>query len=217
VTPRPRRRGTALAAAGALVVAAATGWLLLRPGPDEPRTTPVGAAAAESAAATPARSASPAATADPAPKPSPPTRIDIDALGVSAPVVPVGVERDGLMQIPEDVATVGWYRFGPAPGADTGSAVITGHVNDRDQGLGVFARIGELAVDDTIRVSRSDGTELSYRVIAREQWTKDRVPLARLFARDGAPRIVLITCGGVFDRDARNYQDNIAITAVPTD
>ncbi|MFC5290142.1 class F sortase [Actinokineospora guangxiensis] len=183
----------------------------------------MGVAAAESAAAAPTgpdRSASPTTIADPTTgptsKPSPPTRVDIDALGVTAPVVPVGVEGDGLMQIPEDVATVGWYRFGPAPGADAGSAVITGHVNDRDQGLGVFARIGELAIDDTIRVSRSDGTEVGYRVIAREQWTKDRVPLTRLFARDGAPRLVLITCGGVFDRDAGNYQDNIAITAVPT-
>ena len=40
------------------------------------------------------------------------------------------------MDLPEDVDRVGWYRFGPAPGAD-GSAVLAGHVDDAEQGLGV--------------------------------------------------------------------------------
>jgi hypothetical protein len=136
---------------------------------------------------------------------------------VEAPIVPVGVDPDGLMSIPPDVRAVGWYRFGPAPGSSTGSAVLTGHVNDRDQGMGVLARIAELQLGQILLIRLSDGTELRYRIIAREQWPKDQVPLPRLFDRGVSPRVVLITCGGIFDRSSRNYQDNIAVTAVPTE
>ena len=37
-------------------------------------------------------------------------------LGVDAPVLPVGVDGRGEMAVPDDVRTVGWYRFGPRPG-----------------------------------------------------------------------------------------------------
>jgi hypothetical protein len=37
----------------------------------------------------------------------------------------------------------------------------------------------------------------------------------RIFARDGAPQLVLITCGGTFDRTIRSYEDNVVVTAEP--
>ena len=58
------------------------------------------------------------------------------------PVTPVGVDDRGRMDVPFDIRTVGWYRFGPGPGATTGSAVLSGHVDDRDQGYGAFHRLG---------------------------------------------------------------------------
>ncbi len=146
---------------------------------------------------------------------APPQRILLPTLGVEAPVVPVGVESDGLMQIPEDVGTVGWYQYGASPGDSIGSAVLTGHVNDRNQGLGVFAQIGDLSPGDTLQVVDSIGTTRTFSVIARETWPKPEVPLDRLFDRTGEPRLVLITCGGIFDRSSGNYEDNIAVTAVP--
>ena len=137
------------------------------------------------------------------------------ALKISAPVVPVGVGASGAMAIPHDVATVGWYRFGALPGSTTGSAVFSGHVDAADQGVGVFARIGKLNPGDLIDVTDTAGVTRAFRVVAREEWTKGRVPLDRLFDRAGRPRIVLITCGGDFDREALSYDDNIAVTAVP--
>ena len=69
--------------------------------------------------------------------------------GVDAAVDPVGVEPDGQMTLPADVDRVGWYRFGPAPG-DDGSAVIAGHVDDREQGLGALAPLRDAAVGDEV-------------------------------------------------------------------
>ncbi|MET0863991.1 MAG: class F sortase [Nakamurella sp.] len=145
-----------------------------------------------------------------------PVRIEVPALGVDTTIVPVGVDDEGLMEVPEDVSTVGWYRFGPAPGAGAGSAVLTGHVDDVRQGVGVFGRIGDLAPGDGLTVTDANGTTRNYTVLSREEWNKAEVPLDRLFDRGGEPRLVLITCGGAFDNSTLGYDDNIAITAVPS-
>jgi hypothetical protein len=36
-----------------------------------------------------------------------------------------------------------------------------------------------------------------------------------VFAVGGPPRLVLITCGGAFDRRTRNYADNVVVVAEP--
>ena len=74
----------------------------------------------------------------------------------------------------------------------------------------VFVRPGS-------RYERPDesGVSREFTVLAREQWNKGEVPLDRLFDRSGAPRLVLITCGGSFNSSTLGYDDNIAITAVP--
>jgi sortase (surface protein transpeptidase) len=182
----------------------------------------------EPAATAPATSGQPStepAPAQPAPVPLAPTgaapaatapaRIELPTLGVEAEVVPVGVDEAGLMEIPQDVDTVGWYRFGPAPGSAAGSSVLSGHVDDYRQGSGVFARIGDLEPGATVRVTDTSGAVREFQVIAREEWSKGEVPLDRLFDRGGESRLVLITCGGSFNSSTLGYDDNIAITATP--
>jgi hypothetical protein len=44
---------------------------------------------------------------------------------------------------------------------------------------------------------------------------KEQLPLADVFDRSGAPRLVLITCGGQFDYTASSYSDNIVVVATP--
>jgi sortase (surface protein transpeptidase) len=164
------------------------------------------------AAESPAPSSSPPAPASP---PAPPARIELPSLGVDTAVVPVGVNSDGLMDIPPDVSTVGWYRFGPAPGAAAGSAVLSGHVDDHIQGVGVFGRIGDLGPGDTVRIVDEAGVTRDFSVLSREEWSKGEVPLDRIFDRGGSSRLVLITCGGSFNSSTLGYDDNVAITAVP--
>ncbi|MGS0688528.1 class F sortase [Nakamurella sp. GG22] len=158
----------------------------------------------------------PAPKAAPAPAPpAPPVRIELPTLGVQAPVIPAGVDSEGVMEIPKNVGEVGWYRFGPAPGAAAGSSVLTGHVDDYQQGVGVFGRLGDLNPGDVVRVSDEKGVRREFSVVSREEWPKDQVPLDRLFDRGGKSRLVLITCGGSFNESTLGYDDNIAITAVP--
>jgi hypothetical protein len=144
-----------------------------------------------------------------------PVALELPALSVDAEAVPVGLESDGAMEIPEDVATVGWYDLGVAPNATAGSAVLAGHVDSRTQGRGAFFDLRELDVDDEATVRHEDGSDSSWQVTARASYPKDEAPLAELFAGDGPPRLVLITCGGEFDATARSYDENIVVILEP--
>lgn len=144
-----------------------------------------------------------------------PVLVEVPRLGVRATVLPVGVTADGAMRIPRDARRVGWYRFGSAPGAPEGSAVIAGHVDSRVQGRGVFFPLARARVGDAVRVTQAGGEVLLYRVVARESIHKRRLPADELFARDGAPRLTLITCSGRFVAEQGGYQDNLVVTATP--
>ncbi len=212
---RPAAAGAVLGLA--LAIGAPTAWSLTRPPatagapvvdvietPSAPSSSPMATAPAGPGPAVGTRDAAPTASApDPAP-----ARLQVPALGVDSVVDPVGVAPDGQMAIPEDVDRVGWYRFGPAPGAD-GSAVLAGHVDDREQGLGALAPLSEAAVGTEVLVTDAEGTTTRWRVVSRELITKQVLPLDRLFARTGAPRLTLITCGGPFLPEYSSYRDNV--------
>lgn len=144
-----------------------------------------------------------------------PARLGIPALGVDAPIIPVGVEPTGGMEVPEDVRTAGWYRFGPLPGA-RGSAMVIGHVDSRVQGPGIFFGLSRLELGEKIGVQLSGGSTQSFVVVARRFFEKDELP-QDLFARDGPPRLTLVTCGGGFDEEARSYTHNVIVYAVPAE
>ncbi len=203
----------------ALAVGAPTAWALTRPEPAAgipveqalpAPAAPAGAGPLPALPAVTARDAAPAA-AQAAPAPA---RISVPAWGVDAPVDAVGIAADGQMELPEDVSRVGWYRFGPVPGAD-GSAVLAGHVDDREQGPGALFPLEDAAVGDEVTVTDAAGTATRWRVVSREVITKQALPLDRLFARDGAPRLTLITCGGPFLPEFRSYRDNVVVVAEP--
>ncbi|SCG57197.1 class F sortase [Micromonospora halophytica] len=146
----------------------------------------------------------------------PPVKLVIPAIDVTATVNPVGVNRrTDEFEVPPSVDRIGWYRYGPGLEATAGSVVIAGHVDSADQGRGAFFRLRELDRDDTLTATGTDGRQRAYRVVAREEYDKSRIPLERYFARDGKPRLTLITCGGPFDARTRSYRDNIVVTAVP--
>ncbi|MGK5442301.1 class F sortase [Micromonospora sp. URMC 105] len=146
----------------------------------------------------------------------PPVKLSISAIGVTATVNPVGINRrTNEFEVPPSVDQIGWYRYGPGLEAEAGSVVIAGHVDSAEQGKGAFFRLRELDRDDTLTVTGADGEQRAYRVVAREEYAKTKIPLERYFARDGKPRLTLITCGGPFDPKTRHYRDNIVVTAVP--
>lgn len=145
-----------------------------------------------------------------------PSHVTIDALDVDAPVGAYGVDDAGLMDVPDNVTEVAWYRHGPSPG-EAGSAVLAAHVDLRGQGPGVFFELDQLSIGDRIVVSYRDGSSLDFRVVAHSIYRKDELPLDAIFSRTGSPVLTLVTCGGVFSQTTSSYDSNVVVYAVPSD
>jgi sortase (surface protein transpeptidase) len=156
---------------------------------------------------------------DPAPAAAPvpdgePTRVVIPAIDVDAELVPVGLDGDGAMDVP-DFGLAGWYTEGPAPG-HPGPAAIAAHVDSR-AGPDVFYRLRELAPGDEVHVTYDSGDEVSFVVRVREQAPKDELPGDRIWPVTSERLLTLITCGGDFDRGVRSYEDNVIVYTEPLD
>ena len=142
-----------------------------------------------------------------------PVSVEVPAVDVDADVVSVGAAEDGQMELPEDPNVVGWYRFGPAAGAGAGSVVIGGHVDSRRYGLGQLARLADAEVGDEVVVRTNAGNVHQYTIVDVQRIPKRELPVADVFSRDGAERLLLITCAGDFD--GSHYSDNAIVTAEP--
>ena len=117
------------------------------------------------------------------------------------------------MVIPAAPTSVGWYRFGSAPSDARGNTVIAGHVATREDGPGALAALRGARPGMRVTVTTADGTDHDYEVAGRRAIVKKALPVDEIFARDGRPLLVLITCGGDYDRGARSYLSNVIVYA----
>ena len=160
----------------------------------------------------------PAPDDEPAVDPEPevgiaPATLELPSLDVTAEVDPVGLDDDGGMELPDDVARVGWYAPGVRAG-EPGTTVLAGHVDSRVQGPGALFDLRRLEPGDPIVVG--DGSErTTWRVTGRTRYPKDELPLDEIFRWDGPPTLVLITCGGDFVAEDGQYRDNVVVYAEP--
>ncbi|SEQ27275.1 class F sortase [Lentzea albida] len=145
----------------------------------------------------------------------PPTSLSVPGIGLTARVVPTGVDDNAEFAVPPSVDVVGWYEFGVGLDSPAGSLVIGGHVDSATDGPGAFYRLRELDRGDEVALTGQDGRVRRYRVVAREQYPKKDLDLGPYFTSTGAPRLTLFTCGGEFDRATRSYVDNVVVTAEP--
>ena len=219
-TPSPRASARALASVVAL--GATVGMLTACTGPDTSPEPVVAASSSPTATPRP----SPTSTVPPVPvvdaalgapvaATPPPVRLVVPDVGIDMAVDPVGVREDGEMQIPEDANRAGWYQFGPAPADPAGATVVAAHVDSVQTGIGQFAKLLDVGVGAAVTVTSADGGTHEYRVVTVEKVPKEGAPVDQWFDRSGAPRLVLVTCGGTFRRDIGHYTDNVVVTAEP--
>jgi LPXTG-site transpeptidase (sortase) family protein len=142
-----------------------------------------------------------------------PVAVRIPVIGVSAPVMTVGMNADGTVQVPplDDRNLTGWYEYGPAPGQN-GPAVILGHV-DSATGISVFFYLKDLRTGDRLYVTLADGRVAAFAVDGVQKVAKDAFPTAAVYGAADYPSLRLITCGGAFDEATRHYLDNIIVYA----
>ena len=145
----------------------------------------------------------------------PPTALAIPALRVQATVVPVDSSGE-ILGVPADPAQVGWWTGSAPPGAASGTVVIDGHIDSATTGPGAFYQLADLHIDDLLIITTTTGDRRNYAVTGRRTYLKANGLPLDLFATTGPPRLVLITCGGSFDRSTGSYSHNIVVFATPT-
>ena len=154
----------------------------------------------------------PSNVAPPLPRSAPMT-IEIPAIGVNAPVMRLGANGDGTLQVPplDNHNLAGWYDGSVTPG-QKGSSVVLGHV-DNYAGPSVFFAIKTLRRGDEIDILRADGTVAAFAVDGVQKVTKALFPSNDVYGNVPYPGLRLVTCGGPFDAARGQYLDNIVVYA----
>lgn len=143
---------------------------------------------------------------------SEPTELSIPKLNIKTNFgAPLGVLKDGSVEVPNGYTEVGWYKFGPTPG-EVGPAVILGHV-DSYEGPAVFFGLGQLGVGDDIYVTRADGDIAHFKVSEMERNLQSAFPTAKVYGDINHAGLRLVTCSGSFDKGQQRYSHNLVVYA----
>ena len=121
----------------------------------------------------------------------------------------------GTLVIPELVARAGWWQGGARLGDPFGAIVIAAHVDSFADGIGPIAELLNAEVGDVVHL---EARNLSQSFAVSSSTFVPRTSLADHAATvsfDGAYRLVLITCGGPYDRTRGGYRDNLIVVAGP--
>jgi LPXTG-site transpeptidase (sortase) family protein len=139
-----------------------------------------------------------------------PTRVVIPRLGVDVPVV--GVDAPGgVLTPPSDPQVLGWWRSGAQPGAELGSALVTGHTVS--SGGGALDDLETVRRGDAVAVRTTRGV-VDYEVTGVSIYRKASLAedAARVFSQSVPGRLALITCE---DWDGTAYLSNVVVLAEP--
>jgi sortase (surface protein transpeptidase) len=200
-----------------VVLVAGLGVVLVVAGCAAPRVETPATEPSAPAAAAPVAAPSTSAPADsdaPAERGRAPERITIPDIDVRSQVQPVGTV-DRVLQIPPKPWEVGWWEAGVGLGSDHGTTVLVAHLDSRTYGVGPFARAKDLGVGAPMTLRDEQGDAQRYRVSAVDTYLKQVLPYEEIFAQSGPPRVVLVTCGGQYNRDAGGWDSNVVVTFTP--
>jgi LPXTG-site transpeptidase (sortase) family protein len=141
-----------------------------------------------------------------------PVRLKIPGINVNAAIVSVGMAADGSMGVPTKPRDTAWYDLGPRPG-EIGSAVISGHVNWLYGATGAFERLKNLKPGKVITVQDDRGAVTSFIVRTSRNYDVTADATDVFSSTDGKAHLNLITCGGTWDKRAKQYTKRLVVFA----
>jgi Sortase domain len=169
-------------------------------------------------APTPAASAAgaigPAGVHGPVLSRSVPVSVTIPSIGVRSPLLRLGLNPDGTMQVPSLVTSAdkaAWYRNSVTPG-QAGTSVIEGHV-DSYHGPAVFFRLGALRPGNQVNVKLANGVTGVFKVTGVRSYAKNKFPAQTIYGPANYAALRLITCGGDFDSATGHYLGSVVVFA----
>jgi hypothetical protein len=135
--------------------------------------------------------------------------------GAVVPIRAVSTRSDGLLDVPRDIRTAGWWRGGARLGDPWGSTLVAAHVDSETQGLGPYAALLGVRRDQRFVLAsatlRQAFRATSLRLLPRGPLTSRHW----LSSPSGARRLVLVTCAPPYVPARGGYQNLAVVTAAP--
>jgi sortase (surface protein transpeptidase) len=154
-------------------------------------------------------------------------RLVISKIGVNAPLTHRKVPSTGVMPNPEGADDIAYYdfssfqRLGGAPGLG-GNAVFAGHVDSGTKACkngtqpppceAVLWDLNTLRLGDVIEVHLS-GRVHRYEVTSNQPIPAATGPWEKIVSATAQETVTIITCGGDFNRETREYTNRQVVTA----
>lgn len=138
-----------------------------------------------------------------------PQTLIIPKLDINVEIEKVGYDEKNRMGVPSDWDGVGWFMYGPKPGA-TGKSVLAGHL-DSPSGAAIFWDLNKLSVGDEVHVIDQNGITRVFDVYNMETLSDEDFPVNDVFGSGPTPDLNLITCEGTFDKNQKNYSHRLVV------
>lgn len=184
-------------------------------GPVTPTTSAAHPAASPTRGTAQPQPVTPPTSPTPVVTPATPVRVSIPSLHEAAPVTPVSLNPTNSLVVPSDPRVIGWWQASALAGSRIGTIVLDGHVDTAHQGLGTLFNLQDIKAGASIILSSATGHQYTYQVTARRVLSKSHDLPTDLFSPTAPGTLVVITCGGPFNRATQSYLDNIAVLARP--
>jgi len=141
-------------------------------------------------------------------KESRPIGIDIPSIGVrTRNFVDLDQDAKGVLEVPTDYSSVGWYKGGTSPG-QLGPAILVGHVDSKN-GPAIFYKLGALKPGAKVKIARKDGSTATFQIDVIRTFAKNKFPTNEIYGATDRAELRLITCGGTFDPKTGHYDQNV--------
>lgn len=144
--------------------------------------------------------------------PTEPKYITLPTINGGGYIQKVGVDQNNQIAVPTNIYLAGWYVEALKPG-QPGLSVIDGHL-DGYKHDGIFKNLEKLKPGQTYVVERGDGKKLTYKVKSVISVPTDQAA-SKLFTQDPAikSQLNLITCGGNFNKDKKQYENRVIVVS----
>lgn len=128
-------------------------------------------------------------------------------------IVQVGVEAGGRLEVPKSFDEVGWYVNGPKAGED-GNAILAGHFDKPTGAPAVFFYLSRLVKGDRVQIVDAEGLTHEFEVYeVGYVRLDDPTAVTQAYESSTEPILTIITCGGVWDPVAHNYNKRLLVKA----
>ncbi len=143
-----------------------------------------------------------------------PKKLSISKIGLKeAPVVEVGVDKDGRLETPKNYNEVGWYKNGPKAGEE-GNAILAGHYDRVGGSPAVFYKLVKLEPGDLIEVEDSTQRLIKFEIYEVSYVSmNDPGAVLKAYEETKDPILTVITCGGVWSPVEKDYSKRLLIKA----